>query len=54
MSKYQPSRRIEAVSRVFQKGKTQVPSVVRKELGARDGDNLVWIREEGKWVVELA
>jgi len=54
MSKYEPSRRIKAISKLYGKGKTSVPSEVRKSLGAKDGDKILWIKEEGKWVVELA
>jgi len=41
-AKYVVSTEILAVSRVFQRGKTQVPKEVRKALGVNDGDNLVW------------
>jgi len=54
MSKYTVNRRIEAISKLYQHGKTQVPSEVRKSLGAKDGDKLVWIVEGNKWVVERA
>jgi len=54
MSKYEPSRRIKAISKLYGKGKTSVPSEVRESLGAKDGDKILWIKEEGKWVVELA
>ena len=39
---------------VFQKGKTQVPSEARRALGIKDGDKLLWIVENGKWVIERA
>jgi bifunctional DNA-binding transcriptional regulator/antitoxin component of YhaV-PrlF toxin-antitoxin module len=53
-AKYQETRKIRATSRVFQKGKTQVPSETRSSLGIKDGDNLVWIVENGKWIIERA
>jgi len=46
--------RIEAVSRVFQGGKTVVPKDVRLSLKLKDGDKIVWILERGKWVIENA
>jgi bifunctional DNA-binding transcriptional regulator/antitoxin component of YhaV-PrlF toxin-antitoxin module len=54
MSKYQESRLVRELSKVYGKGKTQVPSEVRKSMGVRDGDRLLWIMFEGKWVVERA
>jgi len=43
--------RIVATSKIFQKGKTQVPSEVRKDLGLKDGDTLVWIKINEKYCV---
>lgn len=54
MSKYQPSRKIHAMSTLYQRGKTQVPSEVRRSLGMEDGDKILWIMENGKWIVERA
>jgi len=54
MSKYAETRKIRAVSTLYQRGKTQVPSEVRKSLGAKDGDKLLWILDGNKWVVERA
>jgi len=54
MAKYQPSNRTLAVSRVYQHGKTQVPSDVRGILGLQDGDKIVWKLENGKIVAEHA
>ncbi len=36
-------RRIIAVTKVFGRGKTQIPSEVRKLLDLRDGDRVVWL-----------
>jgi len=41
-AKYVVSTEILAVSRVFQRGKTQIPKEVREVLQLKDGDNLVW------------
>ena len=41
-----------ATSKIFQKGKTQVPSQVRRELDLKDGDTIVWIKSAEGYVVE--
>lgn len=53
-TKYTETRKIVALSKVYQRGKTQIPAEVRRSLGLKDGDKLVWIIESGKWVVERA
>jgi bifunctional DNA-binding transcriptional regulator/antitoxin component of YhaV-PrlF toxin-antitoxin module len=52
--RYEQTRRIRAISKVYQRGKTQVPSEVRKALGLEDQDRILWIIENGKWTVEKA
>ena len=54
MPSYEVNRQVRAVSTLYQRGKTQVPSEVRKSLGVEDGDKLVWIIDNGKWVIEHA
>lgn len=54
MVRYEQTRKIVALSKVYQHGKTQIPKDVRESLNIRDGDKLLWVREEGKWVVEKA
>lgn len=49
-----PGKKIEAISTLFQKGKIQLPSEVRNSLGVKDGDKVLWIREDGKWTLEKA
>jgi len=49
---YQATRKILAVSKLYQRGKTQVPSEVRQILNVKDGDKLVWVIENGKIIVE--
>lgn len=49
-----PPKRIEAVSKLFQKRKIQLPAVVCKSLGVKDGEKIVWIIQDTKWVVEKA
>jgi len=44
----------KAISTVFNKGKVVVPLEVRNSLGIVDGDNLLWIVENGKWIIERA
>lgn len=52
---YSPAhpKKIEAVSKIFQL-KIQVPSTVRKSLNLTNGDKVVWIQQDDKWVVEKA
>lgn len=40
--------------KIFQRGKTQIPAEVRRDLELKDGDRLLWIIEKGKWTVEKA
>ena len=47
-----PYTKVIEVSKVFQKGKTQVPEEVREMLKVVDGDKLVWIASDGKIIVE--
>jgi bifunctional DNA-binding transcriptional regulator/antitoxin component of YhaV-PrlF toxin-antitoxin module len=54
MSKYQATERTIDISKVFDRGKTQIPSDVRKIMCLKDGDKLVWKLENGKVVVEVA
>ena len=39
-------------SKIFQRGKTHVPSSVREMLDVGDGDLLVWIIERGRVYLE--
>lgn len=54
MSKYQATESTVDVSRVFDRGKTQIPSDVRKILGLKDGNKIVWKLWNGRMVVEVA
>jgi len=40
------STRVIATSKMFQKGKTVVPSEVRRILGIDDGDSIAWMYNE--------
>lgn len=53
---YEPTypHHVEAVSKVFQRGKIQLPSIVRRGLNVKDGEKILWIIQDGKWVVEKA
>ena len=53
-SKYQQTESTVDVSKVFGRGKTQIPADVRRILGLKDGTKIVWKLEGGKIVVELA
>ena len=46
------TEQIVATSKIFQKGKTQVPSQVRRELDLKDGDVLVWIKTGERYIIE--
>ena len=54
LKKYLLSRKILAVSTIFQRGKVVVPIEVRRMLGVKDGDKLTWIAEEEKIYVKSA
>lgn len=49
---YEVTRKILGLSTLYQRGKTQIPSKVRKRLNLNDGDNIIWIVIEGKIIVE--
>jgi bifunctional DNA-binding transcriptional regulator/antitoxin component of YhaV-PrlF toxin-antitoxin module len=53
-SKYVPTRKVIGISKVFQRGKTQVPAEVRRVLELKDGEKILWIVESGKLVIERA
>ena len=44
----------EALSTVFQRGKSQVPLVIRDLLGISDGSKIVWKLKDGEIFVEVA
>ena len=48
------SKVILSTSKIFQKGKTQVPVEVRSKLGLYDGDTVVWVFERNRVYVESA
>ncbi len=54
MAKYQATESTIDVSKVFDRGKTQIPSDVRKLLVLKDGDKIVWKLENGRVFVEVA
>jgi len=52
-SKYRvDSAKVFDVSKIFQHGKTQVPSDVRRFLGVEDGDKMLWFSEGSKVFVK--
>ena len=38
-----------SISKVFQRGKTTIPSDVRKNLGIKDGDKVIWLFKNGDY-----
>lgn len=49
--KYRVDNEILGVSKMFGKGRVQVPADVRKILGVTDGQKLVWKSKDGEIVV---
>lgn len=47
-------KKIEALSKIFAKGKIQLPSIVRKSLNLADGEKIIWVMQDGRWYVEKA
>ena len=43
-----------ATSKVFQRGKVQLPSEVRERLNLKDGDKVVWFQFQGRIYVRKA
>jgi len=54
LGRYEPTEGVLAISSIFQGGKIQVPSEVRRKLGLEDGDKIVWVHEAGRIYVESA
>lgn len=54
LGRYELTEGVLAVSSIFQGGKAQVPSDVRRKLGLEDGDKIVWVHEAGRIYVESA
>jgi len=48
---YELSQTVLGLSSVYQHGKTQVPRRVRKALAIKDGDQILWLFENGKITV---
>ena len=46
--KYVAPLTVFAISRIFQHGKTQIPKEVREALELKDGDKVLWYREDHK------
>jgi len=42
------------VSTVYHNGATHIPVAVRKALQIKDGDRIVWVAENGRFLVEPA
>jgi len=51
---YRTSERLIGMSKVYQRGKTQIPSEVRKVLSIEDGQKAVWLFKEGDIVIRKA
>lgn len=54
LGRYETTEGVLAVSSIFQGGKTHVPSNIRRKLGLKDGDKIIWVHEAGRIYVESA
>jgi len=54
MAKYPPPTELIGLSKIFQHGKTQVPRDVRRILGVKDKDKILWYFQDGKIFVKKA
>lgn len=54
MPSYEESKLLIDVSKVYGKGKTQIPSDIRKMFLITDGDKLKWFVQGGEIIVERA
>lgn len=52
--KYQESTKIFALAKMYQKGKIQVPSEVRRKLSIIDGEKILFLIKDGNIVIEKA
>lgn len=53
MPRYEESKKLIAMSKVYQRGKAQIPSEIRKILELRDGDKICFFQdEEGNILIE--
>jgi len=53
MSTYEDDLDIVAISRVFQKGKTVIPSEVRSLLGVSDGHKILWRHDKVRGIIYI-
>ena len=53
MSTHEDDSDIVDISRVFQRGKTVIPSDVRSLLGISDGDKVVWRYDKLKNIIYI-
>jgi len=53
MSTHEDDSDIVDISRVFQRGKTVIPSGVRSLLGISDGDKVVWRYDKLKNIIYI-
>lgn len=53
-SRYMVIENVLDQSKVFQRGKTQIPKDVRKALHLEDGDKIIWYSENNRIWLEKA
>lgn len=49
---YKVNKELLGLSTIYQKGKIQIPSRIRKRFNLADDDKLLWYLIDGKLVVE--
>jgi len=57
MSKYvvtKASKKVLGVTKIFGRGRVQVPKEARRILGLSDGDKILWIQTSGEVIVRRA
>jgi len=54
MAKYPEPTRVLGLSKIYQHGKTQVPSDVRQILNVKDGDKILYYLVDGKVLMKKA
>ena len=45
---------VVAVRKIYGRGRVQIPVEVRKQLGLKDGDKLIFIQSDGEYFIRKA
>jgi len=52
MEDYGDWQPVVKVTKVYAKGRTQIPAEIRKVLGIKDGDKIVWLQIKGNYCIQ--